>query len=74
MSGAASPAASPDRRARIIIAGISATALVAAPGSCCPAAIAAKRPAATGRARVPVAGTQPRGDRTGTGNPDGCTG
>jgi len=46
MSGAASPAASPDRRARIIIAGISATALVAAPGSCCPAAIAAQRPAA----------------------------
>ena len=46
MSGAASPAASPDRRARIIIAGISATALVAAPGSCCFAAIAAKRPAA----------------------------
>ena len=41
-----SPAASLDRPAQIIIGGVSATALVAAPGSRCPAASAAERPVA----------------------------
>jgi hypothetical protein len=38
--------ASLDRPAQIIIGGVSATALVAAPGSRCPAASAAERPVA----------------------------